>query len=480
MTELIRNTHSVCPVCLVRMPAEIVKRNQEYFLEKTCPEHGNFSTVVWRGGNPSFEQWGNYVPPVESSDSQPDCPNGCGLCPGHLQKTCCALVEVTRLCNLACPLCFAQSGTEAMDPAVEQLSESFRQLVENGRTFVQLSGGEPTVRNDLPDIVAAAKAAGCENIQLNSNGIRLGEDRAYTRALAEAGLSNVFMQFDGTQDVIYEKLRGRPLLAEKLTAIDACSAEMLGVTLVPTIVPGVNDSDIGAIVNFGLSGSPAVRGVHFQPVSYFGRYPKMPGNEDRITLPEILSAIERQTAGKITVSDFAPSGCDHPRCGFHGDFIVLPDALMPLTPKAETCACSQEDGKAHIRKRKFIARRWKRTSESGSQQCCENRDCSDMDVFLDRVKSGGFAITAMAFQDAYTLDMERLRRCSLHVYRDGRIIPFCANYLTAVTDWRPGLGSRRPGEENHEQPIQGNYEALFTGILLLPDHGPNGARCQTG
>jgi len=439
MTEFIRNTHSVCPVCLMRLPAEIVKRDQEYFLEKTCPEHGSFSTVVWRGENPSFERWGNYVPPVESGDSQPDCPNACGLCPGHLQKTCCALVEVTRLCNLACPLCFAQSGTEAMDPAVEQLSESFRQLVENGRTFVQLSGGEPTVRNDLPDIVAAAKAAGCENIQLNSNGIRLGKDRAYTKALAQAGLSFVFMQFDGTEDAIYQKLRGRPLLAEKLAAIEACSDELIGVTLVPTLVPGINTQNIGEILNFGFTNSPAVRGVHFQPVSYFGRYPRQSGNEDRITLPEVLRAIERQTDGKAKMSDFAPSGCDHPRCGFHGDFVVMPDTLIRLTAKSDACSYSQDDAKAHIKSRNFVARRWKRTTENSGQECCCNQDYSDLDGFLGRVKSNGFTITAMVFQDAYTLDMERLRRCSLHVYRDGRIMPFCANYLTAVTDWRPGL-----------------------------------------
>ena len=228
---------------------------------------------------------------------------------------------------------------------IEQLSGYFRQLVENGSTFIQLSGGEPTVRNDLPDIVAAAKAAGCENIQLNSNGIRLGRDRAYTKALAEAGLSFVFMQFDGTEDAIYEKLRGRPLLAEKQAAIKACSDELLGVSLVPTIVPGVNDQNIGEILNFGFSNSPAVRGVHFQPVSYFGRHPHPQGNRDRITLPEVLHAIERQTDGRVKISDFVPSGCDHPRCGFHGDFVVLPDSLMKLTGKRESCSCSQDDGR---------------------------------------------------------------------------------------------------------------------------------------
>jgi 7,8-dihydro-6-hydroxymethylpterin dimethyltransferase len=426
----IRNTYSVCPVCLSRLPAVIVKREQDYYLEKSCRNHGPFSTVIWRGDSPSFEQWGNYIPPEELGDLKPDCPNACGLCPGHLQKTCCMLVEVTGRCNLNCSFCFAPNGRESVDPAKEQLAEIFAQLVNSGCPFIQLSGGEPTLRDDLPDIVAAAKAAGCENIQLNSNGLRLGEDKGFTKALAEAGLSFVFMQFDGMEDVIYEKLRGRPLLAQKQAAIEACSDELIGVTLVSTIVPGVNDQNIGEILNFGFSNSPAVRGVHFQPVSHFGRYPQPPRNEDRITLPELLCAIERQTAGKVKVADLAPSGCDHPRCGFHGDFVVLPDSLLPLT-KTDACACSREDGSAHIKNRKFVARRWKRVAADHGRNCCDKKDFSDMDGFLDRIKSHGFTITAMAFQDAYTLDIERLRRCSLHVYKDGRHIPFCARYLTA-------------------------------------------------
>jgi hypothetical protein len=429
----IPKTNSLCPVCLERIPAEIVNREQEYCLEKGCRDHGRFSTVIWRGDNPPFEQWGNYVPPPQSKVAQPDCPNACGLCPGHLQKTCCVLVEVTGRCNLNCPFCFAQSGGNPADPTVAHLSDSFKELVRQDCTFIQLSGGEPTLRDDLPEIVAAAKAAGCENIQLNSNGIRLGKDRAYTKALAQAGLSFVFMQFDGTENVIHEKLRGRPLLAEKQAAIKACAGERIGITLVPTVVPGVNDDNLGDILNFGFSNSPAVRGVHFQPVSYFGRHPRPPRNEDRITLPEVLRAIERQTSGKVNIADFVPSGCDHPRCGFHGDFVVLPDALMPLTPEPKTCSCSQEDSKAHIKNRNFVARRWKRTPADSGMECCSNNDFGDMDNFLSRVRSHGFTITAMAFQDAYTFDIERLRQCSLHVYAEGRLIPFCARYLTAET-----------------------------------------------
>jgi hypothetical protein len=347
------------------------------------------------------------------------------------------LIEVTQRCNLSCPYCFARSGGESVDPTIEQLSECFGQLVEYGNTFVQLSGGEPTVRDDLPEIVAAARAAGCEHIQLNSNGIRLGADRAYTKALAQAGLSFVFMQFDGAEEAIYEKLRGQPLLAEKRAAIEACAGELIGVTLVPTVVPGVNDHNLGAIVNFGLAQSPAVRGIHFQPVSYFGRYPQPPRNEDRITLPEVLRAIAQQTAGKVKIGDLAPSACDHPRCGFHGDFVVMPDRLMPLTPKPRADCCAADDGRAHLKNRNFVARRWKRTTaeDTGATQDGKDSCCGDgliqLDSFLGRVKSHGFTITAMAFQDAYTLDIERLRRCSLHVYQDGKTVPFCARYLTA-------------------------------------------------
>ena len=446
----IHNTHSLCPVCLARLPAVVVKREHDYFLEKTCREHGFFSTVIWRGDAPALEDWGNYTPPSEPQGLMPDCPHDCGLCAGHLRETCCALVEITDHCNLKCPICFAQSGeafetSDKAEPPIAELEKIFRDLASRGRTFVQLSGGEPTVRDDLPEIVRAAKAMGCETVQLNSNGLRLGNEKSYARKLAEAGLSFIFMQFDGTKDEIYEKLRGRPLLAEKLAAINACAEARLGVALVPTIVPGVNDDNIGDMLNFAIANSPAVRGVHFQPVSYFGRYPSYPApsmNESRITLPEILRAMERQTDGIVRTTDLLPSACDHPRCGFHGDFVVLPNGVLRrLTPEPQASCCGNtaaDADNAHIKNRKFVARRWTRQAdEVQDESCCCSAaseftvDAPDLDVFLNRVRSHGFTITAMAFQDAWTVDLERLRRCSLHVYKNGRVVPFCSNYLMA-------------------------------------------------
>jgi uncharacterized radical SAM superfamily Fe-S cluster-containing enzyme len=208
----------------------------------------------------------------------------------------------------------------------------------------------------------------------------------------------------------------------------------LGVTLVPTLVPDVNCHDIGNIIDFGFSNSPVVRGVHFQPVSYLGRYPHPPENKDRITLPEVLRAIEKQTGGKLAVSDFAPSRCDHPYCGFHGDFVVLPKkAIIKLTPKNRASCCGDDE---HLKNRNFVARRWKR-SESEGADCCDDVDFNELNAFAARIKSHGFTVTAMAFQDAYNLDFDRLRRCSLHVSQrdEGKMLlkPFCAKYITGVT-----------------------------------------------
>ena len=102
---------------------------------------------------------------------------------------------------------------------MEDLKAAVREIVSQcGQPLLQLSGGEPTLREDLPELVRYAKEAGCSCVQVNTNGIRLAEDPSYAAALAEAGLDIVFLQFDGTRDEIYKVLRGRPLLQTKLRA----------------------------------------------------------------------------------------------------------------------------------------------------------------------------------------------------------------------------------------------------------------------
>ncbi|MCE5195892.1 MAG: radical SAM protein [Negativicutes bacterium] len=456
MGKVIRHTYSLCPVCLRSLPAEQVEDEQGAItLQKTCPQHGFFSAPIWRN-QLDLESWRGNLPELEQA---PPCPTACGLCSEHLQGTCCVVLEVTGRCNLHCPFCFAAGG-DGSDVALAELLDALPGLAALSQPLLQLSGGEPTLRDDLPQIIAAAKSAGIRYLQLNTNGIRLAESPAYLHALAEAGLSFVFLQFDGLQDSIYQQLRGKPLLDLKLRAIQNCAAEQIGVTLVPTLVPGVNVDAIGSILQFAFANSPAVRGVHFQPVSYFGRIPQPPQAEDRLTLDTLVVEIARQTGGRVAVKNLLPSRCDHPLCGFHGDF-VIDENQQPtaLSQAASGCGCSAARPVTAAQNRNFVVRRWLREKSAlsdreapqtmktsllrpqnpaacpqdakpGDRQDAKPGDLQDLNYFARRVRSHGFTISAMAFQDAGTIDLERLRRCSLHVYEQGRLVPFCAHYLT--------------------------------------------------
>jgi uncharacterized radical SAM superfamily Fe-S cluster-containing enzyme len=247
--EIIGLTESVCPVCLKKIGARRVKSGDHIYLDKTCLKHGSFRTVIWRG-LPSFASWHRVkaaeYPKAVFNQVNKGCPFDCGLCPEHRQQSCCVLLEITSRCNLRCPVCFADAGCADRDQALEDIKSQLQLLFDTaGKCNIQLSGGEPTVREDLPEIIKMACSIGYTFVQLNTNGIRLAEESGYAKELKEAGLSAVFMQFDGLRDEIYEQIRGRRLLNVKMKAIDNCSRHHLGVVLVPTLVPGINTGEIG-------------------------------------------------------------------------------------------------------------------------------------------------------------------------------------------------------------------------------------------
>ena len=416
-----------------QIPAGLYMRQDgAVLLEKECPEHGHFSVPVWRG-RIDYSKWRGNLPEIPEG-LRLSCPDCSGICADHQQGTCCALLEVTRQCDLKCRFCFAEGGMA--EPELSELKTAVDRILETGgRPLIQFSGGEPTMRDDLPELIAYAAERGAPYTQLNSNGIRLAGDEQYVRSLAEAGLSFVFMQFDGVDDSVYTALRGRPLLETTLRAIETCGKYNIGVTLVPTVVRGVNDGQIGDIIRLAASLSPAVRGVHFQPVSYFGRYPETPEGDDRYTLDELLSAVCSQAG--ISESSILPSRCDHPLCGFHASFIALPDGgLTPLSSRENGAAISGVT--TAKQNREYVGRHWKRTSTAAESDF--TGDITSLDDFIKYAKTRGFPISAMAFQDAMNLDIERLRRCSLHVYRDGALMPFCARYITPMgTETRDAL-----------------------------------------
>ncbi len=437
----IRRTESLCPHCFKKIPAQLVAEGRDVYLEKSCPEHGSFKTIVWRG-EPSLETWQRLkIPaPIHHPNTGIDkgCPFDCGICPAHRQHTCTALLEITRDCNIRCPVCFADGGKRKDAPTLETIKSWYQMLLDSGGPYnVQLSGGEPTLRDDLPEIIALGRSMGFPFIQLNTNGLRLYEEPDFLQRLAEAGLSSLFLQFDGLTGDIYEKLRGADYLEAKLGLIELCQEMGLGVILVPTVVAGVNDHQLGDIIKFALQKMPTVRGVHFQPISFFGRYPKAPDNGMRITLPEVMQKIVEQSRGRIKPANLAPPGCENSLCSFHGNFVLMPDdRLVPLTHREDQSCCCSEPLPAEVgaeKARNFVARNWQIQSDC----CCEREDKAEesgtdsLAAFLERARTHKFCLSAMAFQDVWNIDLERLRDCCIHVVSpDGRRIPFCAYNLT--------------------------------------------------
>jgi hypothetical protein len=439
--QVLATTESVCPACLRRLRAERVLVGDDIYLRKTCPDHGVFQTIVWRGWA-SYRGWAaqRAKPVVPSAPQVPvtrGCPFDCGLCAEHRQDSCCVLVEVTHRCNLSCPVCFADAGRpDDDDSSLEVLGSLLTQLRSTGRPVnIQLSGGEPTLRHDLPDIVALVRRLGFPFVQINTNGLRLAQDPAYARRLKEAGLDCVFLQFDGLDDGIYRAIRGADLAERKRKAIDVCAELGLGVVLVPVLVPKINLDSVGDIIRFAASRSPQVRAVHFQPISYFGRYPGTPSAADRVTLPEVLAAIEAQAA--LPASNFHPASAENPYCSFSGEVIVTADGtLVPATPAKSSGCCGpkplpaascQDDAE---KARRFVAGRWAGPAMSPPDP--PGTRTASLDAFLaDQRRT--LVISAMAFQDAWTLDLERLRQCHIHIAsQDHRLIPLCAANLTAM------------------------------------------------
>lgn len=479
-TVILHETQSLCPVCLRRLDARYVRRGGRVLLERTCPEHGTFACDIWHEAPegeavpPRFEGWSR--PKTPSYPREPrtpvrhGCPYDCGLCPAHAQHTCTGLVEVTLRCNMACPICYASAGGAVpADPSLETVAFQLDSLQRaSPGCNVQLSGGEPTLRDDLPAIIRMVRERGFGLVQVNSNGLRLGLEPDYARRLRAAGLDSVYLQWDAPDTASCLPLRGHAalpegldLLAVKRRAVAHCAAAGLGVVLVATVARGVNDACLGDLLRLALTLGPAVRGLHIQPVARFGRYPGRLEDGPRFTLSDVMLALCRQVPRWLRMEHFHPPGCEHSLCSFSALYAreTGPDggpSLRWLPDAARSCCGPAVDSppppaaEGARKSRQFVASHWRGDDRSAGEGTLSPAD--DFGRFLARAGAEQrFTLSCMAFQDALSLDVERVRGCCIHVVRpDGRMIPFCLHNLTS-TEGRMLYPQRlAEGESGHE------------------------------
>ena len=291
-----RTVETLCPECSALILGRYFVCDDIVWIEKTCPEHGYFRDKIntdvrlyLKGTVSGYEdERGVYEPQVAGARH---CPTDCGLCNQHHSASCLPQIDLTNRCNLTCPVCFAtanQAGYVA-EPTYEMVVELLRSLRNQHpypATAIQFTGGEPTIHPDFLRIVKAAREMGFSHTQIATNGLKFA-DRAFTEAAAEAGLLTLYMQFDGLDDELYKRLRGRPLLDLKMKAIENIRRTDMKICLVPTIVKTINDDQVGKILLFACKNADVISAIAYQPVAFTGRINLRDREQQRYTLGDL-------------------------------------------------------------------------------------------------------------------------------------------------------------------------------------------------
>ncbi|MCF2138805.1 MAG: radical SAM protein [Candidatus Lokiarchaeota archaeon] len=321
MVEILRKTTSVCPECMEPIPAEIFvdPETNWVLMRKKCPKHGEFMDKI--SNNPEYYKWKNHEAVKLDSNfsttpeniikipTQKGCPYDCGLCDKHQSAANLMIIDITNRCNLNCPICFANSNA-----AGRIVEYSFNEIVKIMEYFIkqrpyhaaiaQFSGGEPTLHPKILDIIKKANDLGFPHTMLNTNGIRMARSKEFCRQLKEVGLGAVYLSWDASSEQshqIYEKIRGKDLTDIKQQVIDNCREVGLdGIFLVSTIAKGVNDHEIGPILEYAKQNNDIIGGVVFQPVSLCGRITLEDLMNMRYTASDLIDEIIKVTDNKIT------------------------------------------------------------------------------------------------------------------------------------------------------------------------------------
>jgi uncharacterized radical SAM superfamily Fe-S cluster-containing enzyme len=454
-------TKSICPMCKVVVDAQVNIRGGKVYLRKRCREHGQFEALVYSDAqayvdSARFNKPGTY-PLTFQTEVKDGCPSDCGLCPEHKQHACLGLIEVNTNCNLDCPICFADSGHQPDGYAItlEQCQRMLDVFVaaEGEPEVLMFSGGEPTIHKHILDFVDLAQATPIRNININTNGIRLASDKRFVAALGERNgrhgkAVNIYLQFDGFDERTHRQIRGRDLRGIKRQALDNCAEVGLTVTLVAAVERGLNEHELGAIIEYGLA-HPAVRSVSFQPVTHSGRHLEF-DPLTRLTNPDVISLLAEQRPDWFRESDFFPVPCCSPTCrsitylitdGSPGaeDFVVVPIPRLVRVEDYLDYISNRVMPDYGIRE--ALEKLWSAsafmgtaTTEEKLAKTAEIFDCGpggacgiDLPIAARDLTDRAFMIVVQDFQDPYTLNVRQLMKCCVEeITPDGRLIPFCA------------------------------------------------------
>lgn len=248
--------NALCRTCHALAPAVYEVDGNAVRLTRSCPEHGPSSSIVSSDGT-SFHR--AYDLAMRRSGTPP----ARGL-----------IVDLLDDCNIRCATCIAGSGPGGAN--VRSIDSIARALgaycIDRRPASILLSGGEPTIRSDLPDVMALVERTGVERRILITNGIRIARDTGYAKSILHGSdsLWEVFLQFDSLSDDSLRDIRGIALRRDRLAAVEELGKLNIPTTLVCVVKNGVNLGEMGELLDFSI-GSPHVVGLQLQPIRNVGR-----------------------------------------------------------------------------------------------------------------------------------------------------------------------------------------------------------------
>ncbi len=430
-------TVSLCPTCLKRIDAKIIFEDEKVFMTKTCSDHGFFKVLLASDIN-YYKNIRNYNKPSEipiqfNTDTHYGCPYDCGICQDHEQHGCLTVLEITDRCNLSCPTCYAfSSPTYGRHRTIDEIDMMLNAIVANEGEpdVVQISGGEPTIHPDFFEILDLAKTKPIKHIMLNTNGIKIAKDFEFAKKLA-GYMPNfeIYLQFDSFKPEALELMRGKDLTDIRLKALEHLNELNLSTTLVVTLQKGVNDDEIGEIIEFALK-QKCVRGVTFQPTQIAGRLDNFNPATDRITLTDVRQSILEQTS-IFQSNDIIPVPCN-PDALAMGYALKLGESVFPLTRyvdpelllnNSRNTIVYEQDPKLHEHMINIFS--------TGISVDKAQENLIELMCCLPQVSAPGlsynnlFRIIIMRFVDAYDFDVRAIKKSCVHiVHKNGKIIPF--------------------------------------------------------
>jgi 7,8-dihydro-6-hydroxymethylpterin dimethyltransferase len=435
---------SICSTCYRRVDAKIVFEDGNVFMLKRCPEHG-FERVLmaddvdyYRRCREVFlkkpEMPDHYNTPVKYG-----CPYDCGLCPDHEQHSCLTLIEICDACNLSCPVCYAESGTHRTTyRSMFEIERMLDAVVSNEiePDVVQISGGEPTIHPQFFEVLDAAKKRPIKHLMVNTNGIRIATEEGFAERLAGYMPEfELYLQFDSLRRDPLMQLRGADLRSVREKALEKLNKLNVSTTLVVTVERGVNDEEMGEIVDYALK-QLCVRGVTFQPVQQAGRLQGYDAAKHRLTLSEVRRKILAQTS-VFKPEDLIPVPC-HPDSLGMAYAMKIGGKVVPLTGMIEpdvlinagrNTIVYEKDAAvmSHVKEHIFKLFATNHSPQSQAMTlrellCCLPQVLAPKSLSYDNL----FRILIVQFIDAQSFDLRSIKKTCVHIaHPDGkRLIPF--------------------------------------------------------